>query len=169
MRVINMNRIIISKINRIQRNYSFQHRNRLIHATIIITITTLNHPITPRLLSIRMDRHILLLVETSIIFLSSSNSNSNRNHNKTSNYLKSRFLINNQDSHRNLPMPNLSSITITITTTELVLILKKLVSTLLAISSSFYFASSNNLSNHNKTPPKVLISNRINNNSNNNH
>jgi len=163
MRVINMNRIIISKINRIQRNYSFLHRNRLIHTTI----TTLNHRITPRLLSILMDKHILLLVGTSIIFLN-SNSNSNRNHNKTSNYLKSQFLINNQDSHRNLPMRNLSSITI-ITTTELALILKKLVSTLLAISSSFYFASSNNLSNHNKTPPKVLIFNRINNNSNNSH
>jgi len=156
MRLINMNRIIISKTNKIRRNYSFKLLSRLISATTITIIR--NHLITLQLLSILMDKHIRLLQETSIIFHSSnSNSNNNRNHSNISNFLKSRYLTNNHASHRNLPMPNQSSTT-TITT-ELALIQKKLVSTLLAISSSFCFASSNNLSNPNKTLPKVHIFN----------
>jgi len=162
MRLINMNRIIISKTNKIRRNYSFKLLSRLISATTITIIR--NHLITLQLLSILMDKHIRLLQETSIIFHSSnSNSNNNnRNHSNISNFLKSRFPTNNHALHRNLPMPNQSSTT-TITI-ELALIPKKLVSTLLAISSSFCFASSNNLSNPNKTLPKVHIFNNNNNN-----
>jgi len=160
MRVINMNRIITSKTNKIKRNYSFQLLSRLISAITTITIIR-NHLITLQLLSILMVKHIRLLQETSIIFLSSNNNNSNRNHSNISNFLKSRYLTNNHALHRNLPMQN-QSLTTTITT-ELALIPKKLVSTLLAISSSFCFASSNNLSNPNKTLPKVHIFNNSNN------
>ena len=160
MRLINMNRIIISKTNKIRRNYSFKLLSRLISATTITIIR--NHLITLQLLSILMVKHIRLLQETSIIFLSSNNNNSNRNHSNISNFLKSRYLTNNHALHRNLPMQN-QSLTTTITT-ELALIPKKLVSTLLAISSSFCFASSNNLNNPNKTFPKVHIFNNNNNN-----